>query len=120
MDDLVYNNIMKRFAEPPDMDLPIDKYFTKQDKYMLLASESDKPISNAAMILQLITHMAATGMINRSVTKFKRQAKPDKTWKKGKIWFCHDLKAITDEAKVAGIESGYQPNMSVKAPSPSG
>ena len=29
MDNLVYNEIMKRFVEPTDMDLPIDKYFTK-------------------------------------------------------------------------------------------
>ena len=29
MDDLVYNNIMKRFAEPTDKELAIDKYFTK-------------------------------------------------------------------------------------------
>ena len=44
---------------------------------MLLVSDSDNPITNAAMLLQLITHMAATGMISRSVTKFKRQAKPE-------------------------------------------
>ena len=109
---------MKRFAEPPDMDLPIDKYFTKQDKCMLLLSDSDNPISDAAMVLQLTTHMGTTGMINRSVTKFKRQAKPDKTWKKGKIWFRRDLKAIADEAKADGIKPGYQANMSGKASSP--
>ena len=52
---------------------------------MLLASNSDNPISNAAMILHLTTHMAATGMINRSVDKFKHQVKPDKTWEKDNI-----------------------------------
>ena len=78
MDELVYNNIMKRFTEPLDMDLPIIKYFTKQDECMLLASNSDNPIKGAAMVLQLTTHMAATGMINRSITIFKRQAKPEK------------------------------------------
>ena len=78
MGDLVYNDIMKRVVEPPDMDLPINKYFTKQDECMLLASNSDNPITDAAMILQLTTHMATTGTINRSVTKFKRQAKPEK------------------------------------------
>ena len=78
MDNLVYNDIMKRFSEPPDMDLPIDKYFTKQDKYMLLASDLDNPITDTSMVLQLNTHMAVTGTINRSVTKFKRQAEPEK------------------------------------------
>ena len=90
-----------------DMDLPINKYFTKQDECMLLASDSGNPISNAVMVLQLTTHMGATGMINRSVTKFKRQAKPDKTRKKNKIWFRCNLKAIVDKATSAGIKPGY-------------
>jgi hypothetical protein len=118
IDDLVYNEIMKGFTEPPNMDLPIDKYFTKQDKCQLLASDSDNSISDTEMVLQLTTYMCATGMINRSVTKFKRHAAPDKTWKKGKTWFRCNLKAIADEAKAAGIEPGYQANMSGKAPSP--
>ena len=104
MNDLVYSGITKRFTEPPDMDLPISKYFTKQNRCILLASNSNSPISNATMVLQLTTHMCATGMINRSVTKFKRQAKPDKTWKKGKIWFHRNFKAIAGEAKAARIE----------------
>ena len=29
IDDLVYNKITKRFAKPPNMDLPTNKYFTK-------------------------------------------------------------------------------------------
>ena len=37
---------------------------------------------------------------------------------KGKTWFRRDLKAISDEAKGAGIEPGYQANMSIKTPSP--
>ena len=34
---------------------------------MLLASNSDNPITNAEMILLLTTHMAITDMINRSI-----------------------------------------------------
>jgi hypothetical protein len=56
------------------------------------------------MVLQLTTHLGATGMINRSVTKFKCHTKPDKTWKKGKIWFRRNFKAIAGEAKAARIE----------------
>ena len=118
MDDIVYNSIMKLFVEPPNMDLPIDKYFTKQEECRLLASDSDNPITDATMVLQLTTHMSATGIINRSVTKFKRQGKPEKTWTKGKTWFRRDLKAIADKAKGAGIEPGYQDNMGIKTPSP--
>ena len=57
MDDIVYNSITKSFAEPPDMDLPIDKYFTKQEECRLLASNSDNPITDATMVLQLTTHI---------------------------------------------------------------
>ena len=70
------------------------------------------------MVLQLTTHMSGKGIINRSVTKFKHQGKPEKTWTKGKTWFRRDLKAIVDEAKGAGIEPGYQANMVIKTPSP--
>ena len=118
MDNIVSNTITKFFAEPPDMDLPLDKYFTKQEECRLLASDSDNPITNATMVLQLTTHMSATGIINRSVTRFKRQGKPEKTWMKGKTWFRRDLKTISDESKGAGIEPGYQANMSIKNPSP--
>ena len=45
---------------------------------MLMASDLDDPITDAAMVLQLTTHMAVIGMINRSVTKFNRQVKPEK------------------------------------------
>jgi hypothetical protein len=62
--------------------------------------------------------MAVTEMINRSVTRFKRQAKPDKIQKKRKIWFHRNLKAIADKSKAAGIKSGCEANMSVKPPSP--
>ena len=84
---------------------------------MLLASNSDNSITDTVMVLQLTTYIAVTGIFNRSVTKFKRQAKPEETRKKGKIWCRCNLKAIADEAKAAGIEPGYQANMSVKAPS---
>jgi hypothetical protein len=56
MDDLVYTETMKRFTEPPGMDLPIEKYSTKQDECILLASNFDNPIFDAAMVLQLTTH----------------------------------------------------------------
>ena len=116
MDNLVYNKTMKRFTELPDNDLPLNKYFTKQDECQLIASNFDNLISSASMVLQLTTYMGATEMINRSVTKVKHQVKPDKTWKKSKTWFLCDLKAIIDKATVTGIEPGYQSNMSVNVP----
>ena len=118
MDNLVYKTITRRLADPPNMDLSIDKYFTKQEECQLLASVSDNPNTNVAMVLQMTTHLGVTRIINRSVTKFKRQEKANKTWKGGKIWFNRDLKASSDKAKAAGIKPGYQANMRVKIPLP--
>ena len=50
MDDIVYNSMTKLFAEPPDMYLPIDKYFTKPEECRLLASDSDNPITDATVL----------------------------------------------------------------------
>ena len=120
MDDLVYNETMKRSAEPPDMDLPISKYFIKQEECPLLTSDSKNAITNAAMVLQITTHMSDT-IINISTTKYKHQSKAEKIWAKGKIWFHHNhnLKAIAivDKAQSSVIGSGYQANMGIMTPS---
>jgi hypothetical protein len=63
--------------------------------------------------------MSATGVIKRSITRFKYQGQgnPEKTWVKGKTWFRCDLKTIADKVKGASIKSGYQANMYIKTPS---
>ena len=71
------------------------------------------------MVLQLTTHMSATGIINRSVTKAKHQTlKNNKAWIKGKTWFRRNLKALADKAKGVDINPLYQANMGVITLSP--
>ena len=63
------------------------------------------------MVLQLTTHMGETGIINKSVTKFRKQSDPaNKTWAKGKVWMRKALKELKDEAKLAGQDTNFQAN----------
>lgn len=78
MGDVVYQEMMKRFREQPNMDAPFNKYRTNEEECQLLSNDSKYPITKAAMVVQLTTHMSATGIVNRSVTKFRRQEKENK------------------------------------------
>ena len=64
MDDSIYNELMARFREPPDLDQPIDVYFQKQHECKLLSQESVDPITDGGLVIQLTTHMRASGLIN--------------------------------------------------------
>ena len=111
MTDLVYQDIMKRFRQPPDMDSPIDRYFAKQEECRLLSQDSEDPITDKGMVIQLTTHMGETGLINKIVTKFRKQSDPAlKTWAKGKAWMRKALKELKDETKLAGQDGDYQAN----------
>ena len=111
MTDTVFKALMKRFREAPDMNLPIDKYFRKQEECRLLSQDADDPITDKGMVVQLTTHMGETGLVNKSVTKFKKQPdQADKTWAKGKVWFRKALKELREEAKLAGQDVSFQAN----------
>ena len=76
MDDSVYQDLMERFRRPPDMDVPIDKYYRKQEECQLISQDSDDPITDKGMVIMLTTHLSQTGLINKQVTKFKKQSDP--------------------------------------------
>ena len=114
MDDVVYKDLMNNFREPPDMDAPIDKYFRKQQECHLRSQDADDPISDKGMVIQLTTHLGETGLINKQVTKFKKQDAADKTWDKGKKWFRKALKELRDEARLEGADSAFKANAAVK------
>ena len=117
MDDLVYQKLMARFREAPDMDAPIDRYFRKQEECRILSQDSDDPITEKGMVLQLTTHMGESGIINKAVTKFCKQSDPaDKTWAKGKTWVQKALKELKDEARLAGQDVELQANMTNRRP----
>ena len=67
MDGVVYKDLMKRFREPPGMDAPIDKYFRKQQECQLRSQDSDDPITDKGMVIQLTTSLGETGLINNTI-----------------------------------------------------
>ena len=115
MDDVVYTDLMKRLREPPDMDAPIDRYFRKQQECRLRSQDSDDPITDKGMVIQLTTHLGQTGLINKQVTKFRNQTDAaDKTWDNAKKWFRKALKELRDETRLEGADTAFKANAAVK------
>ena len=50
MDALVINRNKERFNEPPDMDLPIDDYFSKQEEYQEITEDTDVKITDGMIV----------------------------------------------------------------------
>ena len=114
MHDVVYKDLMKRFREPPDMGAPIDKYFRKQQECRLRSKDSDDPIAEKGMVIQLTTHLGETGLINKQVTKFRNQTNAaEKTWDNTKKWFRKALKELRDEARLEGAGTAFKANAAV-------
>lgn len=112
MDNLVYKGLMERFWSPPYMYLPIDKYYQKQEECQLISLDSKDPITNKGMVIQLTTHLAEIGLINKQVTKFKKQADPTKkTWAKAKKWMRSAIKDLHNKAKLEGSGKNFQANV---------
>ena len=63
LDYPVINQNLERFNEPPDMDLPIDAYFSKQEGCQEITEDSDVKITDEMMVKKLTTHMGKTGLI---------------------------------------------------------
>ena len=84
MDDPVINKNLERFNEPPDMDLPINAYFSKQEECHKTAEDSNVKTTNEMMVQKLTTHVGKTGLIGNSNYKFKQQQPAERTSKKAK------------------------------------
>ena len=63
MDDPVINRNMERFNEPPDMDLSIDNYFSKQEECQETAEDTYVKITDEMMVHKLTTHIGKAGLI---------------------------------------------------------
>ena len=97
------------------MDAPIDKYFRKQQECRLRSQDSDDPITDKGMVIQLTTRLGQTGLINKQVTKFRNQTDTaDKTWDNAKKWFRKALKELRDEARLEGADTAFKANTAIK------
>ena len=92
LDDETLEKNKKKFDEPPDMSMPIDVYFRKQERCMKIAADGSVPISENEMVQKLQIHMGQSGMVNSGYTKWKRKAKVDRKWAPGKTFFRKALK----------------------------
>lgn len=65
LDDHVVEEIMDKFEEPPDLLVPIDVYYAKQEECQHLAEGTDHKIKDGDMVKMLQKHMGASGALTR-------------------------------------------------------
>ena len=111
MDDPVINRNMERFNEPPDMDLSIDNYFSKQEECQEIAEDTDVKITDKMMVQKLTTHMGKTSLIGSDNYKFKQQQPANKTWKKAKKWHRDALAKLKSINEEAGLQTAFTDNI---------
>lgn len=77
-DNGVHLSIMGRFKEAPDMDLPIDKCFAKQEECHRLVAEMGNLITDAAMVMHITQHLGKVAGLRKKVVKFKKKGANDR------------------------------------------
>jgi len=113
MDDTVHSKIMETFREAPDLDVPVDKYFAKQEECQKLVIDTDNPINDAAMVLQLTQHLGKNASLSKLTVRFKKKAAAERTWTKGKKYFRDCIEELEDITKESGMEPSLQANAAV-------
>ena len=64
IDDTLPIKNKREFEAPTDLSRPIDVYFKKQEECQRLVAYGKIAISEAEMVMQVQTHLGATGIIN--------------------------------------------------------
>ena len=100
INDLLIIKNKKEFEEPPDITRPIDVYFMKQEEFQKLAADIEVTISEAEMVLQMQTHLGATGMIISKYLMWKKMSRENRNWKYGKKYFRAALRYVEDTNKL--------------------
>ena len=111
-DHLVISN-KKEFEEAPDFTRPIDTYYKRMEDCQKLAADGEVPITKAKMVVQLQTHLGATGMMNGKYLKWKMKPINSRGWKPGKIWFRDALNDVDAINKLTAGEAGLTSNSAV-------
>ena len=107
MDDEVHRHSMANFQQPPNMDLPIDKYFAKQKECHHLVADNENPITDAAMVLQLTQYMGKVAPLTKKTVKFKKRAPEVRTWIIAKEYFRDLIEDIDDKNRAMGTEKEH-------------
>ena len=80
-----------------------------------LAANGEVPITKAEMVVQLQTHLGATGMTNRKYLKWKAKPLNNHWWKPAKIWFRDALNNVDTINKLTAGKAGLTPNTAVRS-----
>ena len=104
LDDHVLEDIMTVFAEPPDLAMPIDVYYAKQEECQRQAEASEDPIRDSDMVRMLQKHMGDSGTLTKKKIKFDKKPRADRTWANGKEFYREALEDIEEAAKCAGTK----------------
>ena len=76
------------FAEPPNLSVPIDVYFEKQEECQRQAEGSDDPITDGDMVRMLQKHIGDSGTLTKKRVKFNKRDKAEQTWLNGNLPRC--------------------------------
>ena len=87
LDNHVLRGIKAVFEEPPDLAVPINVYFEKQEECQRQAKDSEHPITDTEMVRMLQKHMGDSGTLTKKKVNFDKKDKEDCTWKNGKEYY---------------------------------
>lgn len=114
MDDDVHLGIMNRFREAPDMELPVDKYFAKQEECRRMVADTENPLTDAAMVMQINQHIGKIPGLSKRVVKFKKKPADERKWANAKAFYREAVEDLEDENKALGEEPEMQANAATK------
>ena len=110
LDEHVLQEIMARFDESPDLSLPIDVYYEKQEECQRQAKDTEHPIQEKTMVLKLQEHMGESGTLTKKKIKFRKKNKVDQTWTNGKDYYRDAIEDLKEAAKCAGTDGKFLAN----------
>ena len=80
MDNKIHDLMTLDFQKPPNMDLPIDKYFAKQEEYHKLVTDATIPVMESTMVLQLMQHTGKVASLTKKTVPFRKRDPELWTW----------------------------------------
>ena len=110
IDDTLLIKNKRKFEEPPDLIRPIDLYVKKQEECQRLAADGEIPISEAEMVMQVQTHLGATGLINTKYLAWKKKAAVERKWEPANKYFRAAISDVEDLNKLITGKAGLIAN----------
>ena len=87
--------------------------FKKQEECQRLAADGEIPISEAEMVMQVQTHLGATGLINTKYLVWNKKATAERKWVPEKKYFRAAISDVEELNKLTTGEAGLTANAAV-------